>query len=251
MATARIDVALVVGGQWHDFEFARRELLAVLGEHDRVRASVHDDFDLADALDRATAVVAYTCNVPATREQAERLAGFVHAGGRLLALHGTNSILVPPAPGEPRVFGTPPIDGPLPELLGSRFLAHPPMAPFTVHVTEPDHPLVRGLTGFEVRDELYVSELHGPLKVLLHAHYSGPVRSFELGHTVDDEPRPLLYLKPSGAGEVCYLTLGHCRGRFDLQDLGIDDLGVVDRGPWEVPEFRRLLDRTVAWAVGS
>ncbi len=250
MTSGRTDVALVVGGQWHDFEFARRELLSALGHHDRVRVSVHADFALGDVMDRVAAVVTYTCNVPADPADAARLTDFVARGGRLLALHGTNSILVPPAPGEPRVFRTPPIAGPLPELLGSRFLAHPPMAPFTVHVTDPDHPLVRGLGAFEVRDELYVSELRGPLRVLLHAYYSGPVASFELGHTVDDEQRPILYLKTTGAGEVCYLTLGHCRGRFDLQDLGIADLGVVDRGPWDVPEFRELLDRTVAWAVG-
>jgi hypothetical protein len=58
-----------------------------------------------------------------------------------------------------------------------------------------------------------------------------------------------LYLKRTGDGTVCYLTLGHCRGRFDVQDLGIDDLGRRDFGSWEVPEFRAVLGRCLAWAV--
>jgi uncharacterized protein len=65
----------------------------------------------------------------------------------------------------------------------------------------------------------------------------------------DDEPRPVLYLKRTGDGTVCYLTLGHCRGRFDVQDLGVDDLGHRDFGSWEVPEFRTVLERCLAWAV--
>lgn len=251
MSSSRVDVVLVVGGQWHDFEFARRRLLEALGRHDRVRVSVHADFDIGPRLDRAAAVVTYTCNVPADHRQQEQLDSFVARGGRMLALHATNSILVPPEPGQERIFRTPPINGPLPELLGSRFLAHPPIAPFVVKVTNASHPLVRGLSDFEVRDELYVSELHGPLHVLLHTEYSGPVPSFELGETRDDEPRPVLYLKKRGAGEVCYLTLGHCRGRFDLEDLGVGDLELVDRGPWDVPQFNEVLTRTVAWAVGA
>ena len=65
----------------------------------------------------------------------------------------------------------------------------------------------------------------------------------------DDEPRPVLYLRDAGAGTVCFFTLGHCRGRFDVQDLGKDDLGVRDFGSWTVPEFRTILGRCIDWAV--
>jgi uncharacterized protein len=85
--------------------------------------------------------------------------------------------------------------------------------------------------------------------VLLQTRYSGTCRGFELGSTTDDEPRPVLYRKPSGAGEVCYFTLGHCRGRYDVQDLGKPDLGRRDRDSWAIPEFRLVLARTLAWAA--
>ena len=97
--------------------------------------------------------------------------------------------------------------------------------------------------------ELYVSELHPPLDVLLHTRYTGPCRGFAEGATTDDEPRPVLYLKRTGAGEVCYFTLGHARGRFDVQDLGVDDLGREDRGSWVVPEFVTVLERCLAWGL--
>jgi hypothetical protein len=48
---------------------------------------------------------------------------------------------------------------------------------------------------------------------------------------------------------VCFFSLGHCRGRFDVQDLGKDDLGRRDFGSWTVPEYRTILGRCIAWTV--
>jgi type 1 glutamine amidotransferase len=59
----------------------------------------------------------------------------------------------------------------------------------------------------------------------------------------------VLYSRDEGDGRVVYLTLGHCRGRFDVSDLGVVDTGVVDRVAWESPEYREVLRRCMAWAV--
>jgi type 1 glutamine amidotransferase len=59
----------------------------------------------------------------------------------------------------------------------------------------------------------------------------------------------VLYQRPHGDGAVCYFTLGHCRGRFDMQDSGIADTGKVDRGPWMAPEFTTILQRCISWAI--
>ncbi|HEY9311388.1 ThuA domain-containing protein [Williamsia sp.] len=144
---------------------------------------------------------------------------------------------------------TPRTLGDLPEVLGSQFLGHPPIAPYLVEITAPDHPFVVCVEPFEVTDELYISELHPPFEVLAHTRFVGESTGFEEGHTTVDEPRPVLNLKDHGSGTVCYFTLGHCRGRFDVQDLGIDDLGRVDLGSWAVPEFHTILRRCLAWAV--
>ena len=102
-----------------------------------------------------------------------------------------------------------------------------------------------------MRDELYVLELHPPIEVLLHARFTGSCRGFAEGDVTDDEPRPVLYLRRTGEGTVCFFGLGHCRGRFDVQDLGRDDLGERDFGSWTVPEFRTILRRCIAWAVSG
>lgn len=244
----RRDAVLVCGGQWHDFDYARLELLGELARHEVVRTRVFEDFDCAEALARADLLITYTCNVRPDESQQEALAAFVERGGRWLALHGTSSAIDPPSAASP-VFTTPRVLGKMATLLGNQFLAHPPIAPYTVEVTAPDHPLVRDIAPFEVRDELYVLQLHPPMEVLLHTRFTGPCRGFAEGQVTDDEPRPVLYLRASGEGAVCFFTLGHCRGRFDMQDLGKEDLGKRDVGSWTVPEYRTLLSRCVDWAV--
>ena len=243
----RLDAVLVVGGLWHDFDYARHQLLGELGEYEQVRTRVFEDYANRDAIAAADFLVTYTCNVRPDDTQQQTLVEFVERGGRWLALHGTHSAIDPRD--ESGRFRTPRALGPVADLLGGQFLAHPPIEPYRVEITAPDHPLVAGISPFVVRDELYVLELRPPLEVLLHARFTGECRGFEEGHVTDDEPRPVLYLKQTGAGAVCYFTLGHCRGRFDMQTEGIDDYGRRDFGSWEVPEFRTLLRRCVRWAV--
>ncbi|AYF75467.1 ThuA domain-containing protein [Nocardia yunnanensis] len=242
----RVDAVLVCGGRWHDFDYARLQLLTELAAHEHVRTRTYENYACLDALAAADLLITYTCAVVPTPEQRSALIDFVARGGRWLALHATNAAIEPLAADR---FATPRAFGDLAPVLGSQFLGHPPIAPYRVEFTEPDHPFLHGLTPFEVTDELYLSELHPPLQVLAHTHYTGPSPGFEEGHLTDSAPRPVLYLKNHGQGTVCYFTLGHCRGRYDLQDLGVDDLGVTDRGSWTVPAFRTLLTRCLDWAI--
>lgn len=247
----RLDVVVVCGGRWHDFDAARLELLTRLGAHEHVRTRVFEDYAAVAALDRADLLVTYTCDVRPDPIQQQALVDHVAGGGRWLALHGTNSVIEAPPLGGPKIYRTPRALGEVAKVLGSQFLGHPKIAPYTVEITRPDHPLVEGLEPFEVSDELYVCELHGELDVLLHTRFRGDCPGFEEGHTTVDEPRPVLYLHPYGDGCVCYLTLGHCRGRFDVQDLGLDDLGRADRGSWDHPAFTTILDRCLRWGLGD
>lgn len=246
-ASSRIDVALVVGGRWHDVDYARLELLDLLAQHDAVRCTVHSDFCDVDTLAAADAVIAYTCDVRPTSQEARALTEAVRSGTRLLALHATNSAIDAPDPAGPRVFRTPDAMPEFSELLGNRFLAHPKIGPFLIEVAQPEHPLVAGLDAFTTVDEIYVSWLRDDIDVLLDVEYTGPCPGFATDHGAGRHP--VLFTRSEGEGAVTYFTLGHCRGRFDLQDMGVADLGVIDRVAWTSPEYREVLRRCVAWAV--
>lgn len=245
--SGRVEVALVVGGRWHDLDYARRELLALIGRHDAARTTVHADFSDTDRLANVDAVIAYTCDVRPTADETALLREMVAGGGRLLALHATNSAIDPPAADGPRIFRTPDAMPEFSALLGSRFLAHPKIAEFRIEPTGVVDPLVDGIPAFATTDEIYVSERTDDLRVLLDVEYSGPTPGFDNDHA--EGRHPVLFTRQEGRGQVTSFTLGHCRGRFDVRDLGIDDLGAVDRAAWESPEYREVLRRCVDWAV--
>ncbi len=233
---------LVCGGRFHDFDHARLQLLGLLAEDERIRTTVSGDYRDLEAITRADFLITYTCDVRPSDDEQEALHGWVTGGGRWFALHGTNSALefTPEGVASPRVIPV------LARTLGSQFVAHPPIAPYRVEVSEPGHPLVAGIEPFETSDELYLSEFHCEVQTLLHTRFSGEARGFVESSWPGDEPRPVMYLRPLGRGEVLYLTLGHCRGHFDMQPQ-VDYWPTVDRGSWEIDEYRTLLRRGIDW----
>ena len=234
--------ALVCGGRFHDFDYARLELLGHLAEDERVRTRVFGDWSPTGAWSEADFLVTYTCDLRPSEAQADALARFVESGGRWLALHGTNSILEFAG----RTVECPRLAPRFMRTLGSQFLAHPPIAPYTVTVRDPSHPLVSDLAPFETSDELYVSEFHGDVEVLLETRWGGKTPGFEPAEW-PEAARPVMYLHGVGQGAVLYLTLGHCRGHYDMRPV-LDWWPTVDRGSWELPVYRELLRRGLAWA---
>ena len=246
----RIDVLLVVGGKYHDFDFARRELLKLLAEHEEFRVRVQPDYDDTSTLDDTAVLVSYTCDVRPSIDAQQRIREWVESGGRWVALHGTNCALgdtsIRPV-ATPRVF-------PLwADTLGSQFVAHPPIEPYRVDVTRPDHWLVAGFESFEATDELYLSEYPDlpALTTLLHTTWQGTATGFvESDWTAGDGRHPVVYLRPLGEGAVLYNTLGHCRGHYDMTPV-MDYYPNIDRCSWEQPVYYELLRRSLRWARGE
>jgi len=173
----RIDVYLIAGGKYHNIDHARLELLKLLAEQPRVKVQLGADYSDIDAICSADFIITYTCDVVPTEGQTARLQAYMQNGGKWFALHGTNSILeflAPDADGNPQV-DCPERNLPFMEVLGSQFISHPPIQDYQVLVTEPDHPLVKGIPTFTVDDELYLSKFHGEYQTLLHTHWSEPV----------------------------------------------------------------------------
>ncbi len=243
----RINCVLVCGGVWHDMDFARLELLKLLAEDSRVRVRVFEDYENLAAIAAADMIVTYTCDVTPSLKSQEALRDWLARGGRWYALHGTNSVLRLLDSGPHAGLWDAPRWAPLMmDLLGSQFLSHPPIVPYKVTVADPGHPLVAGIEPFETSDELYHMETHGDLHVLLEADCTEPGTGFV---EAADAPgvHPVFYTKAHGAGAVLYLTLGHCRGHYDLQPM-LDWWPTVDRGTWELPVFYTLLRRGLDWA---
>jgi type 1 glutamine amidotransferase len=240
---SRINCVLVAGGLFHDFDFARLELLKLLAEDERVRTRVFEDYSNLDALMAADFLVTYTCDVIPPLHVQEALQDWVRHGGRWYALHGTNSVLRLFDNG---LYGSPRWAPVLMDTLGSQFIAHPPIAPYRVTVADPAHPIVKNIQPFETTDELYLLERHGDLHVLLETEFGGEATGFD-EHEWAHAKHPVLYIKPQGNGAVLYNTLGHCRGHYDMQPA-LDWWESVERCAWNLPVFHELLRRGIMWA---
>ena len=245
----RIDVTLVAGGKYHDIDFARRELLTLLGEHEEFRVRVQPDYEDTTGIEQSSILVSYTCDVRPSEKAKTDIRSWVENGGRWVALHGTNAALTLGGPNgvdAPRCFPS------WADTLGSQFVAHPPIQPYTVQVSDPNHWLVAGIESFDTDDELYLSEyanrdaLHG----LLHTTWQGDAKGFvEADWTNCDPTHLVMYLRDLGQGSILYNTLGHCRGHYDMAPV-LDYYPRIERCSWEKPAYYELLRRSLRWARG-
>ena len=243
----KIRAYLVAAGDYHDIDFARLELLKLFAEHPNIRVQVAHDFHDVEAIAASDFLVTYTCNVIPTEAQQKALRAYVAGGKRWFALHGTNSIL--------RLLSSGLWDAPRwaplhMQTLGSQFIAHPPIAPYRVTVADPSHPLVQGVEPFDTTDELYLMETHGKLHVLLETQFAGDGTGFVEHEWKELRSHPVFYIHTIGKGAVLYLTLGHCRGHYDLQPL-LEWWPTVERCAWDLPVFYTMLRRGIEWIKTS
>ncbi|MGC6476332.1 MAG: ThuA domain-containing protein [Parvibaculales bacterium] len=238
----RINCVLIASGKYHDIDFARLELLKLFGEDMRFRVRVFENYENLDAIREADCLVTYTCDVMPSIEAQEVLKDWLNEGGRWFALHGTNSILRMLDDGSWAAPRWAPL---FMEMLGSQFISHPPIEPYLVTNAQPDHELVKGIEPFETTDELYHLECHGELDVLLETDCTKEGTGFAEAKDAIGK-QPVFYIKTHGKGAVLYLTLGHCRGHYDMQPV-LDWWPTVERCAWDLPIFYTLLRRGMSW----
>ncbi|MFT7220978.1 MAG: hypothetical protein ACI8Z1_002599 [Candidatus Azotimanducaceae bacterium] len=257
--TQKCNIYLVAGGRFHDIQFARLELLKLLAERDESYVEVGADFSNADQILASDFLVTYTCDVRPTLAQQATLETFLEQGGRWFALHGTNSLLDFDTTNGPieafgvTIPGVPYAPNLAPEfmtMLGTRFVTHPPIQPFRVLVTQPDHPLVAGIEDFTTEDEPYCCDVIGNIDILLESRYSGENMSdLPIGWDNPERVHPQMYLRKVDRGEILYLTLGHCCGRFDMQPI-MKECDIV-KCSWELPVYYELLRRGISWGISG
>lgn len=246
MAAQRKNVHLVCGGKYHDIDFVRLELLKLLGELEHVRTTVAPDYADHEALARADLLLTYTSDVVPTDEQLTGLQDYLRNGGRWFALHGSNARLEYrkgkgwAAPAEPRAFF---------DMLGSQFVAHPPIQPFMVAPSK-SHPLVDGIEPFEADDEIYLCRFSADVECLLETRFSGEAPGFTEQDWRGSDRVPVMYLHQWEGHEVLYFNLGHARGHYDMQPM-MEFYQNVERGSWKQPAFYELLRRGIRWSLNE
>jgi type 1 glutamine amidotransferase len=213
----------------HDFDFARWRLAQALYEAGEIRTDAWNNYDAGEAIEAGDMLVSYTSQVPVGDDNCEALRSFLERGGRWFAIHASNSVLDNPH---------------LPGILGSRFITHPAYSHFPVKISAANDVILKGIEPFEVDDELYVIDVRGEIEVLLETRWGGEALG---GRQVEEGVRPLMYRHRVGEGEVLYLALGHANRPFDSPRQGV--LQPDRRGPWEMPVYKELIRRGIAWAA--
>ncbi len=172
---SRIDAHFIAAGKYHDIDYPRLEILKLLAEEPHIRTTVAADYSGLERLNQCRFLITYTCDLMPTEEQAKQLRSWLEGGGKWLALHGTNSILVFTEEGlvdapenRPDVF----------DMLGTQFKAHPPIGQFEVEVVNKDHELTRGIEDFEIVDELYLSKTTADIDTLMQTTFEGDATGF-------------------------------------------------------------------------
>ncbi len=197
-------------GRYHDHVGNGQYLTTMLNDTDNIEADFSRDYDVlvSDGLDTYQTVLFYTDVGKFTAAQEAGLLNYIRSGGGFFGLHTAAASFRESAPYH--------------DMLNGFFNGHSPYMDFTVNVNDSGHPITKGLTDFEVKDELYY---------LKH----NPDTSHHLMQAYDntkDETHVMAFHHTYGEGRVFYFALGH-------------DMVVLEN-----PSFQEVIRRGVLW-VGN
>ena len=112
-------------------------------------------------------------------------------------------------------------------MLGAAYTGHPPIRTFKVKITNPDHPITKGVKDFIVTDEQHYMTYDKDAKHL----FLQTVNEEGLTYQNQGATAPGGWSYDYGKGRVCYMSPGHM-----LSDL------------WE-PEYIKLQHNAVKWLM--
>ena len=121
-----------------------------------------------------------------TSDQEQAVAEFVRGGKAFLNLHNS--------------MGLYPEGGEYLKLVGGRYIGHGPLERFHVEVTDPSHPIAKGLASWFAADEQHTPPNDIPVRTFLRSRSHDGRVTANAGWT--HEP---------GQGRVCHLAPGHTR----------------------------------------
>lgn len=159
-------------------------------------------------------LVFYTVGQNLTPEMETALKNFVEAGGGIVGTHGATLSF-----SKSDVWF---------QMMGGRFAGHAPgTLPLTITPTEPNHPIMRGVSEFQITDEEYTFKFpEGVQRHVLARFKERPANTAEKNGNND-----CLWTINEGKGRVVYTCLGH----------GTE--------AWQNPMFHKIVAQSVCWAA--
>ena len=197
---------------------------------------------------RGSILVSYTCDVRPSRTPSGASASGSRAavaGSHCTARTRRSTSARPNGVDAPRIF-------PLwADTLGSQFVAHPPIQPYRVEVSDPDHWLVAGIEPFETDDELYLSRVPGPRRAAAAAAHARtrarrPGSSSPTGPPATP-PTSSCTCGRSATGRCCTTRSATAAGTTTWCRC-VDYYPRIERCSWEQPAYYELLRRSLRWA---
>ena len=194
---ARIKLLLFTGGEIHDYKGCGEAIYDALKQAGHFEVTkVENDLSALEApkLNPYSAIVFYYTVGTITNAQKDGLLGFIASGKGFVGIHSAaDSFRECPE---------------YQAMVGGRFVTHPQYRQYQVSVTDPEHPITKGLEEFFVTDEQYILDYDPRVQVLCSALWKG-------------QAMPVAWTKNWGGGRIFYLALGHdpqaCRnGNFRL-----------------------------------
>ena len=112
-------------------------------------------------------------------------------------------------------------------MTGGQWVAHPGnIMDYTVNVTKPDDPIMKGLKDFRMKSEQYFMHVDPGVEVLATTTFDGHIHDWIAGTKM-----PVVWKKRWGKANVFFSSLGHV----------VDD--------FKVPEAREIQHRGMLWAA--
>jgi len=212
-----VNILLLLGGVYHDFEGFSAAFQEVVGDDNYTVTATYDGDALLRLHEADVDVVAiYTCLGGTQKDgvvaedlsaaQTAALAKWVEAGGGLLALHAVTVLRED--------------NQAMRKLIGGRFLSHPPQFDFTVTPFARTHPVTDGIGAFSVRNEFSIQAFDADVSIHMAAEDRGLIH-------------PMVWTKNQGRGRVVYIAPSHTSST------------------WATVEYRQLLRQGVGWLAGS
>lgn len=185
----KIKVLFLVGGGFHDFTNLPPIMKTALEASGDFTVTITEDRNelTAPKISKYDAVLFYTQGGDLTPEQEKGLMEFIAGGKGYAGIHcASDSFKSSDAYWN---------------LVGGQFTGHG-FGDFTINITGKRHPIVKGMSNFQIKDEDYDNKIHPKANIMVLARWA-------------NDGQPAIWVQNYGQGRVFYTGMGHGKEAFE------------------------------------